>query len=254
MVRFLLMGYINKMLLCNHTSNCLKEDRHAATNFSEANYSFPMDEIIDGKLIGTYPGNLDGDVSLVQGQTNEALYTNGIDQWVNIGNHRDKCLTNPALCSKGFVMALWLKAHVHVTDGSKEFYINCGGHISQWTGISLHQKSSGLCAAVRTQSKVWFVSVRDFKSKVWYHVVMTWTEEDGLKVYLDGCLRQRTEGINFTNNRNRTAPDFVFGNSNTALSDGSGAGEMTLDEVRVWDVDMNGEDVWKLYLADFHPW
>ena len=29
---------------------------------------------------------------LVPSKSNKALYTNGIDQWVNIGNHRDKCL------------------------------------------------------------------------------------------------------------------------------------------------------------------
>ena len=213
-----------------------------------------MDEIIDGKLIGTYPGNLDGDVSLVQGQTNEALYTNGIDQWVNIGNHRDKCLANPALCSKGFVMALWLKAHIHVIDGSKEYYINCGGHTSQCVGMSLHQKSIGLCASFRTVTRLWFAVVPDFESQVWYHIVMAWAEGGGLKVYLDGCLRQTEDGTNSANNKNPSVTDFVFGNANTALGSGSIAGEMTLDDVRVWDADMDGDDVWKIYLADIYPW
>ena len=212
-----------------------------------------MDEIKNGKLVGTYPGTLDGSVSLVQGKVNKALYTNGINQWVNIGKHRDECLGNLRLCSKGYVMALWLKVHIHVTSGSNEYYINNGGHTQNSMGMSLHQKSVGLCASFRTLSKLWFAVVPDFESLMWYHIVMTWTEEGGLRVYMDGCLRQKADGADSTNNQNPSTTDFfVFGNANTDLS-GSFAGEMTLDDVRVWDADMNGEDVWKIYLHDIFP-
>ena len=212
-----------------------------------------MDQIQNGHLLGTYPGNLDGDVVLREGKVNNALYTNGIDQWVNIGNHRDKCLGNPSLCSKGFVMVLWLKAHVHVTDNNNEYYINCGGHTSKCVGMSLHQKSIGLCASLRTESKLWFAVVPDFESQLWHHIALAWTEGGGLRVYLDGCLRQMERSENNVNNRDPSFTDFVFGNANTALNGGSIAGEMTLDEVRVWDADMNEEDIWNIYLADVLP-
>ena len=43
---------------------------------------------------------------LVPGKSIKALYTNGIDQWVNIGNHRDKCLGKSKSMYKGFCGAV----------------------------------------------------------------------------------------------------------------------------------------------------
>ena len=212
-----------------------------------------MDEIKNGKLVGTYPGNNVGDVSLVQGKVNKALYTNGIDQWVNIGNHRDKCLGNLTMCSKGFVMALWLKAHLDVSAGGNEYYINSGGHTYQSIGMTLLQQNGDLVASFRTESMHWRADVSGFQSQVWYHVVLAWSGERGEQVYLDGCLHQADEGRTLANNQNPIYNDFVFGNANTALNGGSVAGEMSLDEVRVWDADMDREDVWKMYLADILP-
>ena len=99
----------------------------------------------------------------------------------------------------------------------------------------------------------WRADVTGFQSQVWYHVVLVWTGKRGEQVYLDGCLHQTDEGRNLANNKNPIFNDFVFGNANTALSIGSRAGEMTLDEVRVWDADMDGADVWKIYMADIQP-
>ena len=212
-----------------------------------------MDEIKNGELVGTYPGNIVGSVSLVKGNVNKALYTNGINQWVNIGNHRDKCLGNLAMCSKGFVMALWLKAHQDVSAGGNEYYINSGGHTYQSIGMTLLQQNGNLLAWFRNESMFWSASVPDFQSHLWYHIVLAWIGERGEQVYLDGCLHQADEGRNWANNKNPIYNDFVFGNANTALNGGSFAGEMTLDEVRVWDADMDGEDVWKVYIADIQP-
>ena len=209
-----------------------------------------MDEIKDRKLVGTYLGDIVGDVSMVQGKVNKALYTNGIDQWVNMGKHRDKCLGNLTRCSKGFTMALWLKAH---QDGGNEYYINSGGHTSQSIGMTLLQQHGDLVASFRNESMHWRADVTDFESQVWYHVALAWTGEKGVQVYLDGCLRQTDEGVKKGNNQNPIYNDFVFGKANTALNGSDVAGEMTLDEVRVWDADMDGEDVWKMYLADILP-
>ena len=214
-----------------------------------------MDEIYNEKLVGIYLGNIVGDVSLVSGRANKALYTNGIDQWVNIGNHRDKCLGNLRLCSKGFVMALWLKAHQDDSaGGNTEFYIDSGGHTEWSIGMTLLQQSGDLAALFRNESMYWRADVTGFESQVWYHVVLAWTGERGMQVYLDGCLHQADEGSNLANNQNPSYNDFVFGNANTALNGGSVAGEMTLDEVRVWDADMDGEDVWEIYVVDIQDW
>ena len=99
----------------------------------------------------------------------------------------------------------------------------------------------------------WSASVPDFQSHLWHHIVLAWTGGRGLQVYFDGCLRQTDEGIYLANNENPIFNDFVFGNSNSALTADGFAGEMTLDEVRIWDADMDGEDVWKIYVDDIIP-
>ena len=150
-------------------------------------------------------------------------------------------------------MALWLKAHAQVTDRSIEFYINSGGHTYHSVGISLHQKRVGLCAAFRIDTKKWFAVISDFESQRWYHVVLAWSGERGLEVYLYGCLRKTDHiGKRLRNNRDPNITDFVFGNANMDWS--NAVGEMTLDEVRVWDADMDEEAVWKLYITDIRPW
>ena len=149
-----------------------------------------MDEQENEMLVGTYPGHFVGEVTLVHGKVNQALYTNGIDQWVNIGNHRDKC--NLARCTKGFVMALWLRAPT-VPTGRKHFYVNSGGHTSKSMGITLHQKNMKLIAYYRTESwEDWRITVEDFVDHVWYHVTQTWTAT-GLKLYFNGCLSGRQD-------------------------------------------------------------
>ena len=212
-----------------------------------------MDEFENGKLVGTFLGILVGSVELVPGKLNKALYTNGIDQWVNIGNQRDKCLGNLNRCTKGFVMALWLKGYVATGN---EYYVNSGGHTSLSMGMTLLEQNGYLVAEFRTESVRWRVDVSGFESHVWYHVVLVWTEEGGEQVYLNGCLCGRMDaGISHTSNGQSSYTDFVLGNANTALTGGTTfAGEMNLDEVRVWDADLDEEGGWKLYSSDILPW
>ena len=212
-----------------------------------------MDEFENGKLVGTFLGILVGSVELVPGKSNKALHTNGIDQWVNIGNHRDKCLGNLNRCTKGFVMALWLKGNVMIGE---EYYVNCGGHTERSIGMTLLEQDGNLVAEFRIESIRWRVGVVGFESHVWYHVVLVWTEEGGEQVYLNGCLCGRMKtGIPHTNNQEPGYTDFVFGNANTDLNGKTTlAGEMTLDEVRVWDADLDEEGAWKLYSSDILPW
>ena len=178
-----------------------------------------MDEISNGNLVGTLFGNFTGDVALVPGKLNKALYTNGMDQWVNIGDHRDRCLGNLEKCSNGFVMALWLKAHTHVMNGS-EYYVNSGGHTVRSIGMTLLQQDGKLVSSFRTTSMRWRVDVPGFVSKLWYHVVLVWSRERGEQIYLNGCMCGGMDtGVEIDNNKHPWYTDFIFGNANTDLTE-----------------------------------
>ena len=154
-------------------------------------------------------------------------------------------------CTKGFV-ALWLKAYVATGN---EYCVNSGGHTSKSIGMTLLEQNRNLLAGFRTESMHWRVDVAGFESHVWYHVVLVWTALGGEQVYLNGCLCDRMDaGISHTNNGQPSYTDFVFGKANTALAGGTAyAGEMILDEVRVWDADLDEEGALKIYISDILP-
>ena len=68
-------------------------------------YIFPMEKMAVGKILGPILGDVVGDVKLVPGKRGNALYTNGIDQRVNLGNQRDSCMGDLSKCNNGFVVA-----------------------------------------------------------------------------------------------------------------------------------------------------
>ena len=47
-----------------------------------------MEEILGGELSGSVPGAIVGVVKLIRGVRDQALYVNGLDQRVDLGNHR----------------------------------------------------------------------------------------------------------------------------------------------------------------------
>ena len=95
-----------------------------------------MEKMVDGKLLGPVLGNVVGDVELVRGKRGKALYTNGINQRVNLGNQRDSCMGDLSKCNNGLVMAMWLQTHRYTEPDEpgfytrEEYYISSGGHTS----------------------------------------------------------------------------------------------------------------------------
>ena len=75
-----------------------------------------------------------------------------------------------------------------------------------------------------------------------------------MSIWMSVCDRMDA-GISHTNNGQPSYTDFVFGKANTALAGGTAyAGEMTLNEVRVWDADLDEEGALKIYISDILPW
>ena len=82
--------------------------------FKEPKYTFPMEEITGGQLTGSVQGVLVGDVKLVSGKQGRALYLNGLDQRVSLGNQRHNCMGDLNKCINGFVVALWMIPTWHI--------------------------------------------------------------------------------------------------------------------------------------------
>ena len=139
-----------------------------------------MDEIVGTSLLGSVDGDIYGDAQLVPGKRNKALYTNGLDQWVDLGNQRSNCMGNLSKCDNGFVMAMWLQMHPY--DTSTKYYITSGGHTSRSIGVALLMQGKQLKAGFRTPSWHWSLTYPTQPiPDTWYHVVLTWSATIGGK-------------------------------------------------------------------------
>ena len=208
-----------------------------------------MEEIVGTSLKGSVDGDIHGDVQLVAGKRGKALYTNGVAQWVDLGNQRSNCMGNLNKCDNGFVMAMWLK--MHPCDSSDKYYITSGGHTRTSMGVALLMKTKKLLVMFRTASWRWELTypTQPFHD-TWYHVVLTWTAANGANIYINGAIGAADEqGYSYASNLNGdTYTKFVLGTESTQPPTTSG--EMTIDELRIWDAAMNEQDIWSLYAAD----
>ena len=212
-----------------------------------------MDEIVGGTLYGSVAGILNGDVELVTGKQRRALYTNGLDQWVDLGNQRDNCMGDLEKCSNGFVMAMWLKMHRYHKPGTTddEYYLTNGGHTKYSMGVVLLMRTKVFLVSFRTASRYWYVTTTAHNTLyTWHHVVLTWDATNGGKIYTNGMLDgEERRAISYTSNRaGDTYTKFIVGCEN--MLPPRNAAEMTLDELRIWDAEMNEQEVWLMYVSD----
>ena len=216
-----------------------------------------MEQIFGEVLSGSIQGAVIGDVKLIRGVRGQALYVNGIDQRVNLGNQRHSCMGDLRKCNNGFVMAMWLQMHKYDEPGpyNDEYYISNGGHTMKSIGIALLMREKQLLAMFRTETRLWEVYYGNgFSLHTWYHVVLTWSTTSGGYIYINGALASHNQqGQSLTSNREGDAfTNFILGDANT--NPPSDPGEMTLDELRIWDTDMDEQGAWSLYAAEMFPW
>ena len=196
-------------------------------------------------------GNIFTNITYVTGKQGKALYTNGVDQWVNLGNQRDKCLGNLTVCREGFVIAMWLKMHRGSDYLHDEYFVTSGGHTKGSVGVACYRSNRGRIVAVfRNETRTWQCRL-PLKKGVWYHIVMTWQKGERVIFYLNGCIEKIVaKGVSEDNNQDGGDNDFVIGSTNRDSKKSTYTAQMTLDELRVWDAAMSPGDVWAIYAAD----
>ena len=57
------------------------------------------------------------------GMLDKELTLNGVDQWMEFGNHQDGCFGNVSYCHHGLSLALWVKFLSEPADTSKCRYV-----------------------------------------------------------------------------------------------------------------------------------
>ena len=202
--------------------------------------SLPMDEIQGSTLVGSINGNLPSSATIVPGQVAGALYTNGVDQVVNYGNHRTQCYHQPDKCTDGVTFSMWLK----IMSSTESLILDCGGFSVKSIGYAMRRMSHGLfMVTVVDQTHRSTTHISQWKLDEWVHLVATYELSNGVLLYMNGCPlgfqhppRPRTHSITYL-------PDFVIGGS----ASGEKRAEMEMDNMLIWHQVLVGEEVWQIY-------
>ncbi len=80
----------------------------------------------------------------------------------------------------------------------------------------------------------------------WHHVTLTWSQNNGIRLYINGCLKSQ-DNTQVDANVATTYNDFTFGRPNN--NDGTALkAEFIKDEFSIWDKEFSDTSVWFLYV------
>ena len=119
-------------------------------------------------------------------------------------------------------------------------------------GVVLHWEYGTLVAYFFIGHTLWVLDDGGYlKQGGWRHVVVTWCQYYGVKLYINGGLVAATTATAILYLVLNDAPHFLLGADVDAISNAElNTFVGTLDEFRVWDMVMSDEEVWGLYTAD----
>ena len=216
--------------------------------FAEPDIYYPFDELVEGEILGFTNGIIEGDAPLVEGKVGNAVYTNGFNQSVNLGNVRHTCLGNITKCKNGLSVSLWVKPY----GTGVVFLMTNGGHTHRSIGINLMQKAPGLLITIRNETGYWQAENVPFEPGHWYHIMMVWVPNTVARLYLNGCLARETYVFaKKASNKNRVENDLMLGASNIPGDINKYRAEMTMDDLKMWDAVMDDNKVWEIFMSYF---
>ncbi|XP_052079469.1 uncharacterized protein LOC127717737 isoform X2 [Mytilus californianus] len=219
-------------------SQCKVVDNGCGSDHGVSFYYLPMDSIKNNILQN--PSGLDSTVTgqpqLIKGAKNNALQINGQTQYLKVSGrrHRKECLGNLELCYEGYTMGMWLKFS---NPGRNEgIYLSNGGHDAMSHGIAMTYHNGRIKFIFRSKNgNYWTVSDDNFLADKWYHVTVSWIQNRGLHLYINGNLVNR---MNLPQRRVAVRGsvrynDFIIGRSNDRQGLNN-LGQITVDEFRFW--------------------
>ncbi|XP_053386148.1 uncharacterized protein LOC123539409 isoform X3 [Mercenaria mercenaria] len=167
-----------------------------------------------------------GNAKLVPGKIGQALRLNGNQQKADFDNG-DDCLGNIDYCRHGILMSFWFRP-----EQAKEgmYYLSTGKN-----GIDLSYMDGKYKIRISNSVYIWELMMSQLKENTWYFMEISWSEEVGLKLYVNNKL---IEGDRYPtevewDGRTRVTDKFIIGQSNDAGS-GSLYGAATFDEMEFW--------------------
>ncbi|XP_060080041.1 uncharacterized protein LOC132559439 isoform X2 [Ylistrum balloti] len=204
-------------------------------------YHLPMDAIEGTSL--SNPSGLDARVYgapiLTRGALNKALVLDR-GQWIQVSGpgHRYECFGDLDLCSRGYTLGLWV--YFKNAGNTKGVYMTNGGHDAESHGIAMTYKLGLLEFTFKKKNgQTWTVKSDNVLSDKWYHVSVTWKENEGLSLYLNG------DPVSKGPNPQKRAPAISrIKNNNFIVGDAQGnLDNFIIDELKFWSDFKTEEEI-----------
>ena len=138
---------------------------------------------------GHYPdGTAYNSPSIVTTNGRNGMAFNGVNQYVNFGYVRHRCIANLDLCPYGLTWALWVKPGG--TSDIDAYIISSGAMSNEGAGMSMRTYDTKLYIWVSKPSHRYYCNYNLYNGyNQWYHLAITWTDDLGMVVYMDGVKR-----------------------------------------------------------------
>ncbi|KTG33625.1 hypothetical protein cypCar_00000977 [Cyprinus carpio] len=216
-----------------------------------ASHYWPLDSVegIHGlsDQIGNRTGHVNGtNINIVEGMVNKGIYLNGDNgaTFLHFGNYKDSCISDPALCGPaGITFSFFWKNN----EVDSRFAIASGGKVIS-SGFSVYSNPYGGYVEFYTRgdSKTWKAHIK-LPGPYWTHVLFTWTQTEGLKVYINGTFSVGDPTGNVSLNYGDPYADLVIGTGNTGNYNHYATG--AFDEFVIWERALSPQDIWMYYKA-----
>uniref|UniRef100_A0A8C1WJV8 Adhesion G protein-coupled receptor D1 n=1 Tax=Cyprinus carpio TaxID=7962 RepID=A0A8C1WJV8_CYPCA len=190
--------------------------------------------------------NISATVDIVEGMVNKGIYLNGDNgaTFLHFGNYKDSCISDPTLCGPaGITFSFFWKNN----EIDSRFAIASGGKVIS-SGFSVYSNPHGGYVEFYTRgdSKTWKAHIK-LPGPYWTHVLFTWTQTEGLKVYINGTFSVGDPTGNISQNYGDPYADLVIGTGNTGNYNHYATG--AFDEFVIWERALSPQDIMKYYKA-----
>uniref|UniRef100_A0A9J8B1G6 Adhesion G protein-coupled receptor D1 n=1 Tax=Cyprinus carpio carpio TaxID=630221 RepID=A0A9J8B1G6_CYPCA len=185
-------------------------------------------------------------LNIVEGMVNKGIYLNGDNgaTFLHFGNYKDSCISDPTLCGPaGITFSFFWKNN----EIDSRFAIASGGKVIS-SGFSVYSNPHGGYVEFYTRgdSKTWKAHIK-LPGPYWTHVLFTWTQREGLKVYINGTFSVGDPTGNISQNYGDPYADLVIGTGNTGNYNHYATG--AFDEFVIWERALSPQDIMKYYKA-----
>uniref|UniRef100_A0A9J8BAU8 Adhesion G protein-coupled receptor D1 n=1 Tax=Cyprinus carpio carpio TaxID=630221 RepID=A0A9J8BAU8_CYPCA len=208
-----------------------------------ASHYWPLDSVEGIHGLSDQIGNR---TDIVEGMVNKGIYLNGDNgaTFLHFGNYKDSCISDPTLCGPaGITFSFFWKNN----EIDSRFAIASGGKVIS-SGFSVYSNPHGGYVEFYTRgdSKTWKAHIK-LPGPYWTHVLFTWTQREGLKVYINGTFSVGDPTGNISQNYGDPYADLVIGTGNTGNYNHYATG--AFDEFVIWERALSPQDIMKYYKA-----